>query len=358
MLNVTVYADANPYVLAHVYAGLCDLAQQKQITLVFSYPWSRLKHKPCSGDLTLWADINEPDSNRSRKVVFDLHDKSRYFRRPRLEECDIYFKRNYYQPDIAQLPVDLGRKIRPFGLNYCCRSPYDKEPILRLLGYFVTKGLDIRKPLASAELFHHTLYLMKLYYSSPQIQGFERQPDQTAEPFILFQTRVWGPDESDDNWIEVNEGRVSIIRALKRAFGSQFIGGLVPDKVALKYYPDCLTSLRTDQRSFIEMSRRSLIGIYTRGLHHSLSFKLPEDLAASKCIVSEPLRNQMPVPLEHEKHYLEYHSPEECVAACQRLLKDPELASEMRHNNFAYYQAEVKPSVHILKCLRHALDEG
>ena len=356
MIHVAAYGDGNPYHLSYIFAGLYDLAKRQQIKLDVTYPWSYSKNRPSPGDITLWLIVEDSLTNRSRKVVFDLHDKSDKYIIPRLEECDIYFKRSYYEPDVEKLSPNLRKKVVPFGLNYACRSAYETTPIFRMLGYYFAHRFNIRKPAVSAKYLYYSLYLLKQVYSSPRAVNFECTPDEELKPFIFFQTHVWGQYESDDNWIELNEGRVSVVRALKEAFGDQFIGGLIPTEVAVKYYPDCLTSLQTDRRSFIEMGKRSLIRIYTRGICHSIAWKLPEYLAASTCIVSEPLRNQMPAPLEPGKHYLEYHSPEECVAACQRLLNDPKLVFEMRQNNHAYYQEEVKPSVHILKCLKHALD--
>lgn len=356
MIHVTAYADGNPYHLSYVFAGLYELVQQKQIKLKVTYPWSFSKNKPSPGDITLWLILKDDLTNLSRKVVFDLHDKSDKYIVPRLEQCDIYFKRSYYKPDVEKLPPNLRKKVLPFGLNYACRSAYETTPFFRMLGYYFAHRFNILKPTVSIKHLYYSLYLLKQTYSSPRVADFEYALGEELKPIIFFQTRVWGQHESDDNWIELNEGRVSVIRALKGAFGDRFVGGLIPTEVAIKYYSDCLTPLKTDRHSFIELSKRSLIGIYTRGISHSLAWKLPEYLAAAKCIVSEPLRNQIPLPLEPKKNYLEYHSPEECVEACGRLLDDSRLANQMRMNNYAYYQAEVKPSAHILKCLRRSLD--
>ena len=97
-----------------------------------------------------------------------------------------------------------------------------------------------------------------------------------------------------------------------------------------------------------------MIGIYTRGLHHSLAFKLGEYLASSKCIVTEPLRNELPSPLVPGKNYLEFSTPQECMQRCEQLLDDHDLANQMRRNNWEYYQREVRPDRHVLRCLERA----
>jgi hypothetical protein len=89
-----------------------------------------------------------------------------------------------------------------------------------------------------------------------------------------------------------------------------------------------------------------LIGIYSRGVHHSIAAKLPEFLAASQGIVTEPIRNELAVPLTEGLHYLPFATPSECVAACRRLLEDPMLASTMRRANHDYYIKYVEPTAY------------
>ena len=80
-----------------------------------------------------------------------------------------------------------------------------------------------------------------------------------------------------------------------------------------------------------------------------------EYLAASRCIVTEPLKYQLPVSLIEGKNYLSFRTPEECVGACERLLSDPEFADQMRYENHKYYLNEVEPSVLVYRCLETAM---
>ena len=169
-------------------------------------------------------------------------------------------------------------------------------------------------------------------------------------------TRVWDPaDIQPDIAEEVNGRRVQVVRALKAEFGPLFRGGLVPDAYACKHYPDAVTAEPSRRDLFIARSKRALIGIYTRGLHHSLAFKLPEYLASSKCIVSEPLRNQLADPLMPGLNYLEFDSIGKCVENCARLLADKDLVERMRQSNWEYYRAHVYPSGNLANCLDRAL---
>ena len=109
-----------------------------------------------------------------------------------------------------------------------------------------------------------------------------------------------------------------------------------------------------DRRSFMKLLKNSLIAVATTGLHNSIGWKLPEYLASAKCIVTEPLQYELPTPLEENRNYLTFRTPEECVAACETILDSAQLAKEMRYNNYNYYIREVEPSAHMLSCIERA----
>jgi hypothetical protein len=141
----------------------------------------------------------------------------------------------------------------------------------------------------------------------------------------------------------VNAERVAMVRALKARFGDRFIGGLVPTPFAKEKYVDDLTPHSSKYAEYLRIKKRCLISVYTRGVEHSLAFKLGETFAASQCLVSVPLRYRLPVPIETGRHYLEYEGVDACIAACERLLADPVLAQSMRRANHDYYQREIEP---------------
>jgi hypothetical protein len=94
-----------------------------------------------------------------------------------------------------------------------------------------------------------------------------------------------------------------------------------------------------------------LIGIYSRGLFGSVAFKLTEYLAASKCIVSEPIANRLDEPISHLKTYT---SADECLSACDFFLSNPREAQEARRASWEYYLRNVRPKVHIASLLSRA----
>jgi len=283
-----------------------------------------------------------------------MSDSSGVFNMEALEESDIYFKRSYHAPDLDALRPELRSRILPGTLNFACRTPASSRRLLPfLVGLYGSRALT--RPVSTLRNLDLYQRVAGSFVRGPMLSDFEYAPDAPVDRVILFQTRVWhpielGPDAAD----EVNLKRVQLVRALKAEFGPLFRGGLVPDEYARRHYPDAVTAEPVRRAHFIAGSKRAFIGIYTRGLHHSLAFKLPEYLASSKCIVSEPLRNRLAHPLAAGRNYLEFLSIDECIGHCARLLADRELAEGMRRDNWHYYRAHVHPARSLAGCLESA----
>jgi hypothetical protein len=348
--EITCYVsiDQDLYHASHLYTGLCDLSRKGKARVRFAVSKQGQDLYTNEGT-TVWLSVTD-ERREGALIAVDLRDRSDLFNTGALERCDLYLKRSYYGPNIPRLADNLKRKIVPFGLNYACRSRSSTARVLAAL--FPKYPLElIRSPRTAMNRIGPTSVLYH-YLTTSNIRAFEYRPDEEVEPSILFQSRVYKPEHVlPDSPEEVNEGRVAVVRALRKAFGKRFVGGLVPTDYARKYFPDALSDNPTRQSQYITMSKRSLVGIYTRGLFHSLAFKLPEYLAASKCIVSEPLRNQLPVPLVEGRHYLVYRTIDECVEHCARLLDDYESARRLRQEAWTYYKEEVEPAAHLTNCL-------
>ena len=143
---------------------------------------------------------------------------------------------------------------------------------------------------------------------------------------------------------KLNEFRAKIVRALKDEFGDRFIGGLFPDKLAIDSYPELITPFKTTQKEYLSLVKSCQIVIFTRGRRQSTGWRFPEYLAMSRCIISEPLAYELPEELVDGKNLLTFTNENECIAACQKLLDDQDLASQMRNSNFDYYHRNVKPA--------------
>lgn len=343
------------YHASHLYAGLCDLSERGLARVRFNVPRGKLKLYT-SDSLTVCLTVRRTDTEKEYLLAIDLRDRSDVLTMPLVERADVYLKRSYYEPDLAGLPPELRRKVIPFGLNYACRNAASTRAVLSALAPRMALEF-LRSPRKASRRLNPRSSVLYQYLTTALESEFEQGPEEELERTVLFQTRVYEPEEiQPDNPAEINEGRVRLVRELKKAFGPKFRGGLVPTAYAKENYPDAVSEQPTRQAQYIAWGKRSLVGVYTRGLFHSLAFKLPEYLAASKCVVSEPLRNALPAPLVAGEHYLEFRTAEECVEQCSRLLEDANLAKELRRAAWDYYRREVKPAAHVEGVLLRALD--
>ncbi len=346
MYTVTAYYDPfeNLYHTSYAYSGLLALARRRQIRLRI-----RRVRQYQPGSLCVSTVVIGPGKG-SLRVTFDLRDRSTRFDQRLLQDSNVYFKRSYHGPDLSDIEPRLRSRILPFGLNYVCGSPGMAPLLIRAAGIGALDAIlhgrlhDIR-PLA------RSLAALVQYSRA----GDYEYPDSAPkDPIVVYQTRLWRDDEAGESAEGINDQRARLVRGLRSAFGPRFRGGLVPNALAISRYPDLIGDLPYSQKDYIRQSRTALIGIYSRGLHFSTAWKFGEYLASSSCIVAEPPRNTLPEPLVEGSHYLSYRTPEECVAACERILQNPDLQADMRSAAFRYYLRNVEPGAHMQSCLERA----
>jgi hypothetical protein len=325
-----------------VLTGFCELASRGVISLRYRYPKTGSDRWLIGDPIVLVFDVH---AARTTRVAIDLRD-GEGISQPIVDRVRWYFKRSFYPPEQASLEPERRERIAPFGLNFPCRSLRSSARLLATIG----------GPIALSG--RAGLQRMRDYLSTPPPSAFEQGPDVPVEPSVHFQPRLWASDEAPGEANAVNADRVSMVRALKREFGKRFVGGLVATSYARRHYPDDLTPHSSKYSDYLRLKRRCLIGIYTRGLEHSLAFKLSETFAASQCLVSVPLRYGLPTPLEPGRHYVEFESIDDCVAACHRLLSDDALARSMRSANHDYYAREIEAAAHIQRVLDRATAPG
>jgi hypothetical protein len=352
-MHVTLYLDADQdfYHTSYVHTGIFGLAGRRQIDLeVMNAPigsWRR----PAPGSPCAYFDIER--GTDSIAVAIDLRDKSDVFDEAALEQCDVYFKRSYFAPDVHRLAPRAGMKVVPFGLNFVCANVPSALAIGMYLGREMMSAVaGGRASIARVRALATKAYDYWRYRTERDYLADAETPKQ---PVIVFQTRVWEKHEViGDNAAEINEQRVQLVKALQDELGSRFVGGLVPTPLAMREYPALVTANPIAPASFARWQRTMLIGIYTRGLHHSTAWKLGEYLAGSMCIIAEPPRNELPVPLRSGDEYIGFGSTAECLSACTSVIEQQALQRHLRQCASRYYEREVSPANHLLDCLTRA----
>jgi hypothetical protein len=276
------------------------------------------------------------ESGREKAIAIDIADDPGFVDRSALDATDLYFKRSL----TPATPKSSG-KIRAFGLNNPAINP---ATALRILKRRVATGRGL------AELTRDARQLFAL----PTPRAFEVPPSVPAEPLVLFQTRLWSPDTTDQDREEINHERILLIQTLRRAFKERFIGGAIPTEFATKHYPGLITREPFSMRAYPRILRRPLVAIYSSGLRDSVGFKMSEYLAASRCIVGHHPTSELPESLIANRHYLPFEAAEDCAAQCDRLLCGNVDSAAMRMANHEYYRTQVEPAAHVRKILRSA----
>lgn len=363
MIRVSIYPLSNSYYASQIYSGLFDLAASGEIALRYvAKPHEYIRERSwgkARNSRIAYIEIIDNDRNLI-KVCYDMLDGPEIISLSGLEKCDVYFKRSYSREytfednDIWEKDhPEWKDKVQPYGLNFPSSSQHEFHELRKTLIFIHANRLYRHHPAEALHMIARAV-LRKKATINPLV---EIPPETKAEPLILYQTRLFEPssDEYRDEVENLNITRVNLVRALKKEFGCRFRGGLIPNKQTEGKYNDLLTSEDTSREGFFKLNKACLIVVFTRGKRQSTGWRLPEHLAMSRCIVSQPLAYQLPDPLVDGKNYILFNNPDECISACYKILTNEDLAQQMRIDNFNYYQNYVKPSSLIRNTIEKAI---
>lgn len=281
---------------------------------------------------------------RGLRVVYDLWDgyQDPAGMRKALECCDVYFKRSFSREKNLALFPDMADKMYPLGLNYHLVYPGDpiQEPIWKALA----------KPLLGRTPDR---------YFRPQI--FEGEPEpETAQSNILFQTRLWDPNDPSLSQEEnrqrerINAERMEIIRTLRSRYGERFYGGLNDTPLSRSLAPELIIPSRfTERKRYLHLVHQCGICIGTVGLHDSIGWKTGEYVAAARAIVHDPMCYEVPGDFAEGKNYLEFRSAQQCIDQVAQLVESPQKRRAMQEANRAYYQQYLRPD----RLVKNTLDK-
>ena len=255
--------------------------------------------------------------------------------------ADFYAKRSF-RPGGYDI---TGTTVIPYGVNYAVYAASVDLHVLRRVG-LPGSGRRIGEVARALALDRVITVPM-----TPRMSNIRPRPMVVGGdgPQVIFLTRVWPPldpdrPEASSDRDELNEQRVACIRALRKEFGPQFIGGLTRDPHSERYFADCLASNdQTEKQPYIRLAGSVPIGVTTTGLGASTGWKFAEYVAMGRAIVTERLQHEVPGPLAPETNYVTFDTPDGCVEACRRLLDDPGRVAEMSRANVTYYEEYVRP---------------
>ena len=274
---------------------------------------------------------------RGKKLLYDVGDG---YNVPESVDAgakvvDFYFKRSFSQKRNREIVPQYSEKMYPLGFNY--HVTHRGDPVHEPLWKTLIKPLIGRTPDC---WFTHGVFEGKA-------QRLSGRPVK-----ILFLTRLWDDHEpgfSDEENAErtyINQMRIDIIRALREMYGDSFVGGLNDNALSRAWAPDLIMpSKYTERRKYLKLLHSSDICIGSMGLFESIGWKTGEYVAAAKAIVNEELHFSVTGDFEEGKNYLAFQTAEDCLAAVQSLVEDPEKLYAMKLANEQYYQRFLRPDV-------------
>ena len=113
---------------------------------------------------------------------------------------------------------------------------------------------------------------------------------------------------------------------------------------SVEKYKDCLFPCRLSVEEYMENMRRSFVAINTPAVVSCHGWKLAEYLALGKCIVSVPLVNDLPYPLEHgaNVHFVDGDA-KSVMEAVKYIYEHPNYRQKLERGARAYFEKYCAP---------------
>jgi glycosyltransferase involved in cell wall biosynthesis len=289
------------------------------------------------------------DIHAVKKIIIDYRDQNDVIE-PAYHWSNIYAKINLCQstPDpenkIVNIPPGFAIKIWSIaetlfhlGVNFF------KAAIFR---HFGDKNIHLRPQ----RWGRNYLSLLK----RQKLQDYTTQRKSPDGNYIFFVSTFW------PGMVKTNTFRTQFILACMRNSDVKFEGGFfVSKKVTViqdvpqqtlysRFIPNHIYKKKIDQ-SFLVFNTPAVADCH--------GWKLGEFLAMGKAIISTPLANKLPVPIEHGKHVYFVNNEKEIEDAIKLLLNDQTFRRELEKNTKDYYEKYVSPVKVIERILYRWLQE-
>jgi hypothetical protein len=192
-------------------------------------------------------------------------------------------------------------------------------------------------------------------FGSPKISQYQKMRQMENEIDVYFPVFLY-PKEWNPNFGPMNLRRMAIIDELMKLKDYNIFTGFV-------YYSDSFTDFaqyadkqykskyekylmpRVQQKTHVEYTAGSRIGLYQRGTDNCTSFKFGELMALGKAIVGETLYNNKEQLYAYPcfDDQFAYDDPVELVARIDYLLSHPDELEELRRLNAHTFDTMLSP---------------
>lgn len=284
------------------------------------------------------------DEGIERRFIIDYRDQ-RDIIADAYQWTDVYAKINVHAketicPDggkkLKNIPPSFAANIwsMPVLLWYLFRNFFKAK----IFAHFKSPNIHLRPQI----WIRNYLGLLKRQRLQEKLLPAEFSENKDLDNYVFFVSTLWSKST------ETNLYRSHYILSCARNKEIDFHGGFfvnskqlaeVPQKVPsnllyYKYMPN-----KVYQAAIL----KSVFVFNTPAVHQCHGWKLAEYLYMGKAIISTPLSNELPVPLQHGKELYIVNNKQELDDAIALLLKDKQLRINLRKNARAYYDRYASP---------------
>lgn len=166
-------------------------------------------------------------------------------------------------------------------------------------------------------------------------------PGKSEDNYVFFCSTLWYSNEWNQNDENVNLRRAHFIRVCKSLPDIQFEGGFVdqPGRSSRKLFEDCMSDRSYSHSDWVYKTQKSALVFNTPAFWDCHGWKLGEYLALGKAIISTPLSNDLPSPLQHgvNIHFVE-NDPVSIERGIKEVLSNPEYRHRLEIGAREYWE--------------------
>ncbi len=255
-----------------------------------------------------------------------------------LDWCDVYAKININ--DEKSLLSDHP-KVISIGPGFGIRM-YSKPKTWRLA--FINFSKAWRRVPDKRRFFAD-------YYGQLKRQGMDYYQKSTSKKdYIFFAGALWKKEH------KTNRFRANYIKACKRLDAVAFEGGFAPrSRNDMDGFEGLTMERNVPMAAYLLKLKESATVFNTPVILDCHGWKLGEFMAMGKAMVATPIKNRLPVALEHGVNVHAVSGEEdEIFEALELLTSDDGYRQKIENNIHAYYEAHVSPQKSIELLLKKA----
>ena len=224
--------------------------------------------------------------------------------------CDVY---GHVNANFKQTPKSDYPKVVSLVPSFGIKALPDHQAIYMAIHNFfiaipaILKRIEWNKYTNNLEINSYNNikhYFGRIYKTNKSRTLYSEylNPCASDDNYVFFCSTLWYDDLYNQNDTGVNMRRANFMRACKSIPNLIFEGGFVADDLSSKEkFGDLLTS-GIPLSDWIAKTKKSAFVFNTPAFWNCHGWKLGEYLALGKCIISTPLSNDLPAPLEHGVH--------------------------------------------------------